>query len=400
MLGLYQDNFNIGTKVDNPTGDAFGRVRVSQPETMFYSALTYGLTNRAATTEIKNTGTGTTVAGNSGAVLSTAASGDASIMQTIQHFHYQPGKSQLIKLTGAFGSATTGTTKSCGYYDTNNGIFFSQSGAGVYSFTIRNGGSDGTPVTRDNWNINTLPGVDLTKAFILVIDLQWLGVGSVRVGFCHNGIVQYVHKFDHSGIVSTPYIATANLPIRYEIVQSGGTTGSFQAICAAVDSEGGTGEERAYQFGAGTGITSRAVTSALPVVALRPTLTFMSKVNRVQFIIDEVDITVSTNNALIQLVMHSSVSGGAFGDVNTGISAASINTTGTSSTGGIVIHQFTAVAGSGTTKVSTNQSGISSRIPLGLNIAGDTASYGFEIRATSYTGTSNVNAQVNWREVY
>lgn len=145
--------------------------------------------------------------------------------------------------TGVIGSPVVNLTKRIGAFDANNGVFFELSGS-TLNVGIRKGASD-TKVAQDSWNIDKLDGtgvsgltLDISKAQIFVVDYEWLGVGRVRFGFVINGNIYYCHQSLHANIATSVYMSTPNLPVRYEIVSTGGV-GSLQQICCSVMSEGG-----------------------------------------------------------------------------------------------------------------------------------------------------------------
>jgi len=106
------------------------------------------------------------------------------------------------------------------------------------------------------------------------MDLEWLGVGSVRVGFVINGEFVLCHIFNHANTITSTYITTASLPLRYEIKNTAATSGSstLKQICSTVISEGGY-ELNGLQQAIGTPITSpKALATAgtfYPIVSLR-----------------------------------------------------------------------------------------------------------------------------------
>jgi hypothetical protein len=225
--------------------DMFGRVSVANPETIFDSKQIKNNQN-LFWDEKQISGSATSGAYDINTSSSTLYVGNLSgghrVRQTFRAFNYQPGKAQKILMTGILGNPTAGITKRLGYFDTNNGIFF-QSANGTISVGIRSNTS-GEPVdnvvNQANWNINTGSGLDFGKCQIFVIEFEWLGVGSVRVGVVINGLYTWLHQFNHANAVTNVYMATSNLPCRYEIINDGtGAVDSIKHICASVSSEGG-----------------------------------------------------------------------------------------------------------------------------------------------------------------
>lgn len=246
--------------------DAFGRLRVSQPLTLFDSSHRFD-DNDLWSTATATSGTAVFNANQGLIDLSvTAASGSSVIRETVKVFAYQPGKSLLIMNTFVLNPAKTGLTQRVGYFGTSNG-FYLELADSTLSFVKRSivtGSIVNTPVAQADWNYDKMDGtgpskltLDITKAQILWMDLEWLGVGSVRMGFVINGQFILCHTFQHANVLASTYITTASLPLRYEIFNTTGTTGAstLKQICSTVISEGGY-ELRGAQLSAGTSITA------------------------------------------------------------------------------------------------------------------------------------------------
>ena len=88
--------------------------------------------------------------------------------------------------------------------------------------------------------------LDPTKATILFMDFEWLGMGAVRVGFVIDGKFIVAHTFKNANDLSTVYMQTANLPIRYEIETAAtlaAGTYTLQQVCSTTLIEGGYSPE-------------------------------------------------------------------------------------------------------------------------------------------------------------
>ena len=273
------------TYSDTPLFDAFGRLRTSNPTTLFDGKLTLDAAPQfwddAQTSGSGTTSTYSRLRASVTLAVSNLTAG-TRVRQSKRWFDYQPGKSQLIYATFVLGSAATGITRRVGYFSTNNGIFLEQT-ATALSFVIRTWIS-GTPsdvntVAQTAWNIDKLDGtgpsgltLDVTKAQILFIDFEWLGVGRVRCGFLINGLYVPCHQFLNANVGTSVFTGSPNQPIRYSITNDGtGPAAAFEIICSTVISEGGrspTGYER------GVSRTSNPVDTGNnsflhPVIAMR-----------------------------------------------------------------------------------------------------------------------------------
>jgi hypothetical protein len=271
--------------------DAFGRIRMSSPFTLGDYKHLYGL-DPNFTDKIFNGGSVTFQPNQACARLTTSNNANSRVVhQTKFYHHYMPGKSQQILSSINFYTAVANVTKRTGYYDDNNGIYFEQTGDGTLSWVIRSYVS-GAPVenrkTQAEWNIDKCDGtggslfnLDVTKTQLVFIEFQWLGVGSVTVGFVHEGAFIPCHLFHHSNSLTTVYMSTPNLPVRCEILNTGATAGGFMdQICSTVVSEGGYVE--AGIDWAVTSPTLKTVTAGatLPIIAIRLKNAFKTYSNR------------------------------------------------------------------------------------------------------------------------
>ena len=212
-------------------------------------------------------------------------SGDEVIRETKKVFSYQPGKSLLVMSTFVMNPAKTNLRQRIGYYGDDNGIYVELYGNAL-SFVKRSlvtGSAAETSVLQADWNGDKLDGtglsgltLDISKAQILWMDIEWLGLGTVRLGFVINGQFITCHSFHHANLITSTYITTASLPLRYEIRNVGTpnpeTSSTLKQVCSTVLSEGGYDLNGAQQA-IGTPITSpyRLTTAGTyyPVVSIR-----------------------------------------------------------------------------------------------------------------------------------
>lgn len=268
---------------DGPSRDAFGRLRVSTTINLFEYKSSIGIDNE---TWDRTQTTGGTVTYNSTTrevdMAVTGTSGSLARRQTRRYFNYQPGKSMLNIFTFVYGAAVANVRRRCGWFDTNNGLFFEQNGTTDIAFVVRTnrtGSPVDTRVTQTNWNVDKLDGtgssgltLDLSKSQILVIDLQYLGVGRVRFGFDIDGILFWCHEVRNANSIIGAYMTRAKLPHRYEIESTAASAGaSMIQICSTSILESG-GPETFYTTRAvDTGSSGRSINNSTftPVVAVR-----------------------------------------------------------------------------------------------------------------------------------
>ena len=329
--------------------DAFGRLRVSTPLTLFDSSHRYrdnGLWNTLGT----NGGTAT-FSPNEGLVdLSVnGANGSQVIRETTKVFSYQPGKSLLVFNTFVMAPAQTGLRQRVGYYGIDNGIYI-QLNDDILSFVERSavtGAPTENVVPQAAWNADTMDGngpsgitLDITKAQILFMDIEWLGEGTVRLGFVIDGNFIVCHRFNHANLIASTYITTASLPLRYEI--SAGVAGiiaTLKQVCSTVISEGGY-ELRGAQQAVGTPITTPKTFAVAgtyyPMVAIR------LKSTRLDAIVITTAVSLlgigNGKNYAWRIVQSATTTGGSW--VSAGVdSSVEYNLTGASVTSGRVLAQ-------------------------------------------------------------
>ena len=238
---------------DSPAFDAFGRLRVSNPETIFESKQLFD-NAPLFWDDSEESGGSTTSTHSVNEASSTMGVGTVAgvrTRQTFERFNYQPGKSHLILMTGVLDETGggSGITRSIGYFDDNNGLFFEddEGTIKVVRRTKVTGSVVNNKTAQSSWNIDVMDGsgvsgvtIDWTKSQIFMIDFEWLSVGRVRFGLVIDGIPICVHELNNANTLNVAYMSTPNLPCRYRIENDGtGAASTMVHICATVTSEGG-----------------------------------------------------------------------------------------------------------------------------------------------------------------
>jgi len=210
--------------------------------------------------------------------LTVTTSNDSVIRETKRCYTYQPGKSLLIMSTFCMSAPVTGLRQRVGYFGARNGVYLETNGGDI-SFVIRKDitglVTDDERAVKASWNGDRLNSavpttncpsgieLDLSKPQILWMDIEWLGVGSVRCGFVINGQFILCHTFQHANVgnITGPYIATASLPIRYEITATGNVIATLNQICSTIISEGGY-EPSSRIHTASMGVNTKTLTTS------------------------------------------------------------------------------------------------------------------------------------------
>lgn len=393
-------------------GDAFGRLRTSSPLTLFDSSHRYRDNGQWATA----TGTGGTYSfsNNEGLINLnvTTVSGAKVLRETKRVCSYQPGKSLQIMNTFVMESGKANLRQRVGYFGTANGIYLEVSGTSAPVLVERtsvSGTVSETRVSQADWNIDKLDGngpsgftLDITKAQIHWIDIEWLGLGTVRTGFVLNGQLVHCHSFHHANLITSTYMTTASLPLRYEIENLGVTASSskLKQVCSTVLSEGGY-ELRGAQSTVGIPVaTPYDLTNAstfYPVISIRLKAASLDAI----VILTALSIMGITNNASYnwKVVAGGTTTGGSWvsgGDD----SAVEYNITGTS---------FSDVGGRGLASGFANGSNQGSSV---VDILKE-ALFKFQLERNSFTSTpfeltliaasedagADIFATMDWEEI-
>ena len=412
-LDAINNSINTTTGTYGPTSfDAFGRLRTSSPFTLFDSS--HRFDDNDLWSSLTATG-GTAVFNTDQGLVDlnvTAASGSSVTRETIKVFAYQPGKSLLILNTFVMAPSKSGLTQRVGYYGKDNGYYLEQAGSTI-SFVERSfvtGSLVNTPVVQASWNGDRLDGtgpsgitLDLSKAQIYWMDLEWLGVGSVRMGFVINGEFIVCHTFNHANIITSTYITTASLPIRYEIFNTDDTSGesTLKQICSTVISEGGY-ELRGKQQSIGTSITAPMTFAVAgtyyPVVGIR------LKTTRLDAIVIATAISLiglgNGKNYQWRVVNDNvAISGGSWLSAG-GDSAVEYNITGTSATGGrILASGYVNSSNQGSPSINILKEALFSNQLERNGLTGVPYELVIEMAIDVTGGLSGAYASIDWEEI-
>ena len=398
----------------SPAVDAFGRSRVSEPTSIFDSKQVYD-EQPLLYSEYTASGGSTAYVNNRASTFlySGTSNGGRALRQTKRYFNYQPGKSQLIFATFNLHGAEANVSKRAGYFDDQNGVFVELNSVGglpVYSLVKRSyvGGSLSTVTkTQSEWNIDPLDGsgpsgktLNPDAAIILVIDFEWLGVGQVRIGFDFGGELVYCHRFVHANEITSVYMQTPNLPVRWEIVNTAGASGApqMEAICCSVQSEGGL-SPLSVQRTVSRGAAGASVDTTLrSIIAIRLKAAYKRST---VFPLLATAITTGSSNYLGQLILNPT-----FGTSPTWTdilnSPIQYSTTASTLTGGTVMSEFYGIStspGKSGTAALTTTANLTSVLTLAADYAGTQDVLCLAVRTISGSDANAMFGVMDWLEI-
>jgi hypothetical protein len=398
-------NINVTTQPVSIAGtntDAFGRLRVSEPYGLFDSQNRYAVDNQFDTSTTTGATTSFLVNEASVAMITDTTSGAEAVRQSHRTMLYQPGKGLLVLATFKAATPLANLRQRIGYFGTQNGVYFETSGAGtttsaLKAFVLRtyiSGSVDNTTrrVEQSAWNGDKLDGtgasgltLDLSYPQILWMDFEWLGAGNVRCGFIINGVYIVCHTYQNANFYgNSVYMTTASLPVRYEITNTGATSGTstLKQICSSVVSEGGLQpasiDHVAQRATALTGVG----TTLLPLVSITLSTSALGAI----VIPSAVKILpTSADSFEIQLIKNATLTGASYSTVASDANVM-FDVNATAMTGGTIV-QVDYVSGDNQGQTVLNPvSAFNWDYQLGVSLSGVSDVYTIGVRTITGSG--------------
>jgi hypothetical protein len=387
--------------------DAFGRLRVSNPLTIFDSTNVMSKNNLFDEAIVGASSTVTYSTDKSTVNLNVdTPSSSYVIRQSKRVMSYQPGKSLLNLNTFVMDSAQTNLAQRVGMFDNDNGIYFEKTGSTLnwVRRTSTSGSSVDNPVAQSSWNGDKLDGsgasgytLDTTKACIMFMDFEWLGMGSVRCGFVIDGKFIVAHTFLNANNLDTVYIRTANLPIRYMIIalDTLDSTATLQQVCSTTMIEGGYAPRAIEQM---IGTASLAGVNLTTAGTFYNLATIRIKSGRPYAVIvpqGALAAAVSNSDFEVQLRLNATPST-AFSYTSYSDNVEYDLTGTTTITGGTIVSK-TYLSGKGVSSANVNGDGFNFDYQLGQTIAG--ASDTLTLCAKGVSNGDDVLGSLKWYDL-
>jgi len=391
----------------------FGRTKVSEGFTLFDASHRYSQ-NGDFSDVTSGTASATHIPEQSTAALTIGtASGDKLYRETKKVFSYQPGKSLQVLQTFVFAPAKTNLRQRAGYFSIHNGFYLALDGTTI-NFVRRSYASGNVVevrVPQSEWNVDKLDGtgpsdvlLDLSKAQILWSEYEWLGVGSVRLGFAIDGVFITAHQFNHANNIDTVYMTTASLPCRYEIENTGTTASSstMKQICISVISNGGY-QKQSISWTASRNTAVSVGTTYYPLVAIRLAA---GREDSVILPANFAALPTTEGNFIISLIRNpASITGGTWSTHSN--DNVEYNGSATSMTGGTVVGEYFLAGGSGpggsgksSAAVGLDINGLANfALQIGRTNAssvGGPVSDVYVVAARTVSGTGSLVASISW----
>lgn len=342
----------------SPALSTFGSLLTESPETIRQHVYAYD--EHADRFYDVNTG-GASLAyatGERAVILDTNGTSSGVLSQRTSHYYhpYQPGTMMKVMQTVVVGDAgKANVRRRWGLFDDDNGIFWELDGTTMYVVIRSNtsGSPVDTRVAQTDWNRDELDGtndfnLDLTKANLYWMDLQWLGVGVVRFGiYEEDGTKTTCHVVENPNNETTAYMRQGTLPIRLECENTGAAASSseLKSICTVVKNAGKTKRQLQSHTTYCTGVSCTFSDGEKPILSIRPKTTFNTLKNSAIVYFEEMHLcSEGSGPFLIRVRDNSTLLGDSFNEIDS-TSHTEVDCDATGVSGGVV--RYSAMVGAG-----------------------------------------------------
>jgi hypothetical protein len=248
-------------------------------------------------------------------------------------------ESNVVKRIGYFDSSVVAP-----YTASYDGLYFEADGS-TYRVKVDRNGTNILNADRSQWQ-DKLDGtgasgvtINFSNFNIFIVDFLWLGGKGIRFGFIINNSIIWFYQYNHANTYAGVMFLSPNKPLRYEIRSSTGS-GSLNAICAQVSSEGAI-SMIGSPFSVNTGTTAISANSVSTYYALLG-IRLKSTHKDISVKIDEMSVLSTTADNLLFNVYLNPTVGGTFTynsvNANSACEYAIGNGTTNTITGGTLIH--------------------------------------------------------------
>lgn len=321
--------FNEGS----PTIASFGELVTASPEPIRYYTYAYDSLPEQFYEQKTGTATVTYLPNERSVLFDTGGTASGVVCRRTSHFYhpYQPGNMLHALISVACGDAgKVNVRRRWGLFDENDGFFWELDGTTLY--VVLRSSVTGSPVdirvAQSDFNRDSLDGtinfdLDITKANLFSIDVQWLGVGLVKFGvYSTTGERLVAHVFENPNVNLTAYSKRSTLPLRFECENTGTAASSseFKSICAAIQNIGKVRRQLKSFAQSNTALkTVNYADGEKPIFTTRAKTTHNSIANKTVAAVETVHLSnQSSSPALIRLRQGTVLSGASFSPVASG----------------------------------------------------------------------------------
>lgn len=292
--------------------------------------------------------------------------GSTCVRQTRNVQRYVPGRQNELSFAVRLETPVAGIRRRIGIFDENNGLFFEDGGDGDYYCVVRSNTSGSVVerrIGRADWNGDRLDGTgpsgivaDPTKQQMVIFEYEWYGAGLAEIKFLINDHPHTIHKFYHANVLDTVWCGTPFLPIRLEITNVTGASGTHKLFQG---SNSLTAEGSVSKLGIAQNVLSPITGKTMAVAyTFYPVLSIRLKPGALKGIVLPTYFQVATTDntsIFYKLVRNATLTGASFVDMPDSNSFTQYDISATACTGGVDLDAGFVIAGGGGTGIRLDQ---------------------------------------------
>lgn len=333
---------------------SFGDLRTAELSPIFQYSFEYTVDNTELTDNTVANGGTVTQANAMALITSSTTTASTALMQSVVHAKYAAGLGSLCRFSALFTTGVAATEQFAGIADkTGSSVAFKNGlmiGFDGITFGFHRFVNDAkVTIAQSAWD-DPLDGtgasgmtLDPTKLNVWEIGFQYLGAGEITLYIEDSATGEFVkvHSVHYANANTTP--SSYNPNYHYTVwVDNKGTTSNIIVKTASCGYfvEGKTKLIQIQQPQFSTGKQQKTtVTTEVALFTIKNKTTYASKDNFIstylEFISASVEASTANNLATIRLVKNATLGGSpSYTDINTSDSTVSIDTAGTTVTGG------------------------------------------------------------------
>lgn len=351
-------SLNSTIQFDSSNLAPFGDLNVSKLTPIFQADGVYGLITQRVTNTIS--GTGALVDTNSSRFRvqsGTTATTGSAILQSVYPVRYKAGEGIIARFTTVFTTGLAGSVQEIGVGNINDKYCFGYNGT-AYGILHRNNGSD-TWIPQSSWNGDKCDGtgqtafnINPTFGNVCQIVYPFLGYGNIRFYIQDQSTSRFllVHTIKYTNSSATIELGNPSLNFWARAANTGANTTNLTMYVGSVGIF--IAGERTFngsQFA--TDNLKTAVTTELNILSIKNCTTFNGVTNKGVMRIRSISFSSDGGNGIARLRLKKGVTlggspsfatiSGTTGDggttITSGQSMASVDTAGTTVTGGVYI---------------------------------------------------------------
>lgn len=385
---------NVGAFGDIVTADLHPQVQLD---------FIYGINSRTATTAVTTTGVATTNLSRLSLSTGTGAAGAAELKSS-KIARYRAGQGMLARFTAVWDGATASCTQVAGVGGTGTGYFFGFDGV-TFGVSIRKGGTD-TWTTQANWNGDKCDGTgasgftwDKTKGNVMQIVYPFLGYGNINFWVLNPATGSWIlcHTIRYANSSELIQVDNPSFAFFARVVNTGSTTNRTMYVASVMVAV--TGNQSYLTASWGTANLKTSVTTETNILSLRNATTYNTLANTGVMLLRSLSVSSDGGNGSALLTLKRAVTLGgspAFAAISgttadsgvtitSGLSVASVDTAGTTITGGQQVFNIT-LARNGDSTVDL--------MPYEIEVQpGETYTFSVTVQAAA-----DIRVAVNWFE--